>query len=265
MIEAYFDESGIHDGAAICVIAGYWGLASQWKWFNKKWRATLQDFNFPLEDFHATDLIRSRDHQPMLEKLAEVIASYHLYPVTVGIIVDDFNFFSLKQRKFMTGATLVGKTGKFSSSGNPDKPYFVPFGFCLRKITDYTKPGRQTNFFFGLDRPMAKYAKAMFKQLKAADDWPESGWKTKGRLGDPAFPLAKQTPQLQAADLLVLLSYQHMVERHTANNWRVPASGLLAKCLRNTKSKYDHVFMNKTTLQETLNGSHVEFGDWDEG
>jgi len=264
MLEAYLDESGIHNGAAICVIAGYWGLASQWKWFDKKWRATLQDFNFPLKDFHATDLIGSRLHGPMLEKLAEVISKFHLYPVTVGIIVDDFNSFSLKQRKFMTGATLVGNTGKFKSSGAPNKPYFVPFGFCLRKITDYTKPGRKVNFFFGLDRPMANYAKEMFKQIKTADDWPGSAWKSKNRVGDPAFPLAKQTPQLQAADLLVLLSYRRMLERHAANDWRVSPSGLLATCLRNSKSKYDHVFMDKISLQETLNSSFAEFGNWDD-
>ena len=159
MLEAYFDESGIHDRASICVIAGYWALTSQWRWFEKKWRTTLQEFKFPLEDFHAVDLARSRDHKPMLERLAQVISIYPLHPVTVGIIVDDFNAFSLRQRTFMTGATLVGTTGKFSTSGAPTKPYFVPFGYCLRRVTDRTKPGRKANFFFGLDRPMAKYAK----------------------------------------------------------------------------------------------------------
>ena len=31
MIDAYLDESGIHDGADICVVAGYFGGPSQFK------------------------------------------------------------------------------------------------------------------------------------------------------------------------------------------------------------------------------------------
>jgi hypothetical protein len=31
MIDAYLDESGIHEGAEVCVIAGYFGGKGQWR------------------------------------------------------------------------------------------------------------------------------------------------------------------------------------------------------------------------------------------
>ena len=221
MLEAYFDESGIHKDAKVCVIAGYFGYAAQWGAQEKKWRKVLEDFNVLLEKFHATDLISSRQHQPMLKKLAESIAKSEVYPVSSGIIVDDFYSFSEKQRKFMTDATLT-PSGKFTTSGAPTKPYFVPFQNAVRNITDYTKPGRRVNFVFGLDRPMSKYADAFFKEIKLRGGWGQRGWASRARLGDPAFPLAKETPQLQAADLFAHLTYRHMTERNEANDWNTP-------------------------------------------
>jgi hypothetical protein len=178
-------------------------------------------------------------------------------------VVDDFNSFSEKQRKWMTGATLDEKTGKLRTSGSPSRPYYTPFQLCLKKITSYTRPGRKADFFFGLDRPMAKYAKIMFTQIKKQRSFPQSDWASKRRLGDPAFPLAKETPQLQAADLLVYLTYKHMLERHAAKDWNVVPSGLLLTCLRNIKSRNDHVFQNKDSLQRTLERSYAIAGNWD--
>jgi len=264
MLEAYFDESGIHDGAAMCVIAGYFGYAAQWRAFEKKWLKVLGDHNTRLADFHATDLIDSYRHQPMLEELAEGIATSAIYPVSAGIVVADFLSLSEKQRKFMTGATISEKTHKLITSGAPNRPYFVPFQLCLRKTTDYTEPGRKVNFFFGLDKPMSKYARIMFKQIKTQGAYTQSVWHSKRRLGDPAFPFAKETPQLQAADLYAHLTYRHMLERHQANDWDVPPTGLLLTCLRNVKSVNDHVFLNKLCLQLTLAQTYVLAGKWDD-
>jgi hypothetical protein len=35
MLEAYLDESGIHDGAPVCIVAGYFGDQSQMKKLGK--------------------------------------------------------------------------------------------------------------------------------------------------------------------------------------------------------------------------------------
>ncbi|MGD0793695.1 MAG: hypothetical protein ABR920_18180, partial [Terriglobales bacterium] len=208
------------------------------------------DANDKIEDFHATDLLKTHDHQQMLKDLAGTIAlQKKIHPVSFGIVVADFNSFSLTQRRFLTGATL--SKAKLVTSGCPNKAYFVPFQLCLKSVTEYAPVGGRADFFFGLDRPFAGYAKELFKQMKSQSR-EDSDWKTKDRLGKPSFPLASQTPQLQAADLLVHLTYQHMLERHKAQNWKVQPSGLLRQCLRNLRSREDHAFQNKECLGQTL-------------
>jgi hypothetical protein len=66
MLEPYFDESGIHDGAAMCIF----GYASQWRAFESKWLKILANHHFALSEFHATELLESQRHQPMLKQVA---------------------------------------------------------------------------------------------------------------------------------------------------------------------------------------------------
>jgi len=265
MIEAYLDESGIHDGAAICVIAGYFGGRGRLGKLETAWKAVLKQFKFPMSDFHAKDLLKSHRHQPMLKALARTIGEHSkVHPVTYGIVVDDFNTFSLKQRMWFTGATLNETYGKLVTSGCPNKPYFVPFQNCLHRVSDYAPVGGKAHFLFGLDRPFAEYARSLFAQIKLVA-YPLSEWQSKDRLGDPAFPLAAETAQLQAADLLVHLSYLHMGERYKYNDWDVtPPSGLLLECLRNTQSGSDHALQTKKHLSEILERTYARAGNWDD-
>jgi hypothetical protein len=257
MLEAYLDESGIHDGAEICMIAGYFGRQNHWGRFERDWKGVLAKFGFALKDFHAKNLINSRRQQPMLQELGDAIARHKIYPLSAGVIVPDFNSLTLPQRKFCTGATL--RNGKLVGTGSPTKPYFLPFQLCLMKVTDDTPPGGKAHCFFGLDRPFAEYARIMFAKIKNAPY--TSMWKTKNRLGDPSFPQAKETPELQAADLLVHLSYKRALECHETNNWRLPVRGVLASCLRNTKNMREyHVMQNKACLLQTFKNSVTLIG-----
>jgi hypothetical protein len=260
MIDAYLDESGIHDGAAICVIAGYFGGRGQFGKLDQAWKRVLEDFNFPVADLHATDLIKSHRHAPMLKVLAETIARQSkIHPVSFGIVVEDFQSFPLKQRQFMTGATL--KNGKLVTSGSPNKPYFVPFQFCIKKVAQYAPVGGKADFFFGLDRPFAKYATSLFDEIKKnAPFW---NWESKDRLGGREFPLASETAGLQAADLLAHLTYKHMLERYAANDWDVQPTGILLDCLTNSRAIDDHEFQDKHCLQATLEKSYQLVGNWD--
>jgi hypothetical protein len=56
------DESGIHDGAHVCVIAGYWGTVKKWKKFENRWKTILRDANEPtLVEFHSTEFWHKDD------------------------------------------------------------------------------------------------------------------------------------------------------------------------------------------------------------
>ena len=110
MIEAYLDESGIHGGsnthpeAPVCVVAGYFAKAREWRKFEKNWNKVLHSHLVPLHEFHAKELFNKRGffhrwsrqtHERFVTDILDTIFSpgYKLYPVSSGIIVADFESF----------------------------------------------------------------------------------------------------------------------------------------------------------------------------
>lgn len=269
MIEAYLDESGIHKGAVVCFIAGYWGRPGAWKKQEKLWRKILTDAEVPLDKFHADDLIEHRKfffnmprpkHKKLIDDLAACVAQFRLYPLCFGLILDDFHALSMPQKRFFTGATIDDrrKPGKLITPGCPSKPYFMPFSHCVRRVLDYTPPGTKAHFFFGLDRPFFDYAMEMFKMIAQRTDKPHSP-----KLGDVSAPKAKETPQLQAADFLSYVGYKHMLERHAANDWNVMPEGTFRTLLTNQKKPEDTQFFNHEVIAESLQMTYDRAGNWD--
>ena len=265
MIDAYLDESGIHGGAAVCMIAGYFGGRSQLRKLEIEWLRVLKKFNFPLQDFHAKDLLKQRKHEPMLLALSQAIAEQRkVHPVSLGIVVEHFNLFPIELRRWMTGGRVNRNTHKWIDSGCPSKPYFCPFVRCLQIVTDCAPVGGKAHFFFGLDRSFSDYATQLFKQIKEQINKGIYGseWTSKGRLGEPSFPLAAETPQLQAADLFVHLNYQRALQNYAADqegDWmNVPVSEMLANCLHNSLHTDHHSIQNKKTAMVDIAKAKVE-------
>jgi hypothetical protein len=63
MLQAYLDESGIHEGASIFAIAGYFGGPGQWRKFEILWQETLTKFGIPLDGFHGNHFVNSKRTQ----------------------------------------------------------------------------------------------------------------------------------------------------------------------------------------------------------
>lgn len=266
MIEAYLDESGIHDGAAVCIIAGYYGDRNQLRKLEARWKATLNDRDFPMAEFHAKDLIKQRKHQPMLGALARAIASVRkVHPVVWGIVVGDFFSFTEDQRKFLTGATLDPRSGKLFTTGCPSKPYFVPFQQVVRLVCDHAPVGGRAHFAFGIDRPFAEYARALFRQMEVQatmqDSKPWLQWRSMDRLGNALFPRANETAQLQAADLLAHLAYLFMKEWLDGGKKHLEPTQMIMDCLRNAVQ--DPVYQDRESLDKMLRSSRRIAGDWD--
>lgn len=246
MIDAYLDESGIHAGAAVCVIAGYFGGRGQFRKFERAWKVLLRRLGIEMEDFHAKDLVESKDER-LLETLAQEIARFKISPISYGVIVDDFYSFSVNQRRFLTGATLNNR-GHLIASGSPNKPYFLPFQHLIRRVASYAPVGGKARFFFGLDRTFAGYAKEVFKEIMKN---PEHAYRE--RLSEPQFPLAKVTAQLQAADLLVHLTYDHMLKQMRTNNSYLRRARPLRMLLSNLRVAEDQVYYDKECIRGNLN------------
>jgi hypothetical protein len=254
-IEGYFDESGIHDGSVMCVVAGYFGGPGRWGKLEDDWRNVLAQFHVPLDQFHAKDLFPKRkgwflhhwdgDHEGLLNALADTIQAHpKIAPISVGILVNDFNSFPIEARRYFTGATM--RDGKVVDDGCPSKWYFVPFQWCVVHVCEYAPVGGRAHFFFGIDRPFYGYASKLFEQMAngprrgKADEW-------KDRLGTPFAPKAKETPQLQAADFLATLTYNHMLDAGDQLG-KIGPSLLLEKCIANRRSIGDFFFMTKDNL-----------------
>jgi hypothetical protein len=140
MIDAYIDESGIHDGAKVCVIAGYWGGRGQWRKFEKDWRSLLRTFGVPLEKFHATELLPKRGfffdwdratHESFLDGVVATITRYKIYPVSFGVIVDDW-MTSTRLRKSSAAFSLEQhcRQASWSRAATPASPIFSPFSIA---------------------------------------------------------------------------------------------------------------------------------------
>ena len=257
-IEAYLDESGIHSGSLMCAISGYFGGPGKWRKFEADWRSTLTCHKVPLHEFHAKDLYPKRkgwfkhhwdgDHNALLNDLASAIMNHpKVHPLSVGILVEDFNSFPIEARRYFTGAGMRG--GKVIDDGCPSKWYFVPFQRCVHTVCEYAPVGGRAHFFFGIDRPFYGYASKLFEQMANSprrgklDEW-------KDRIGNAFAPMAKETPHLQAADLLANLTYNHMLDAGE-NLGKVFPPPLLAKCIENRRSIDDFFFLTKSNLQST--------------
>jgi hypothetical protein len=269
MLDAYLDESGVHGGAVACVIAGYYGGRGEWRRFEKGWRKAFADHGVPLAQFHALHLVKRRRYFSAAEgwdqeryssfvaALASAITAHKICPVSVSIVVDDFMSFTEMQRRFFTGATMLN--GRLITTGCPNKAYFTPFQNCVKRVASYAPVGGKANFYFGLDRPFGGYAKVLYEMIKTT---PRSdGYRD--RLGETSFPLAKDTPQLQAADLLAYLTFDHMNRLLESNQENAPPSDLLNACLVRTRVSEDHSYMNRSMLQQSLEQTYQREGRWD--
>jgi len=260
MFEAYLDESGIHDGSRVCVVAGYFGDNNKMRGLDAEWRDVLLRFKFPLEKFHAREIVDCAKYHPMLTELARVISKHkRVHPVSSAVLVDDFFSFSEKERRFMTGGTISTRTGELFNrgSGNPAKPYFLPFQNVLRTVTDHAPMGGKAHLSFALDSKFYGYAVDLIAQIKKQTElgpreW--SSWESRDKLGTPFLPSASSTPLLQAADLFAYLYYSHMREWIESQK-TVDGSETFYLCLRNACCPRDNRFQDKFCLSDILRQS----------
>jgi hypothetical protein len=263
MIQAFLDESGIHDGAEVCVIAGYYGYPGAWETLGNCWINILRSARVPVDKFHALDLIQHRgfffqmqrdEHEKLITDLACAVASVKVYPVTVGLIMGDFRNLTDQQKRFFTGATIDDTItpGKLRTSGRPSTPYFMPFSHCVRTVYD-NNPNREVDFHFGFASPFLGYAKEMFDMIRGRNP----------AVREPIQSKAKDTPQMQVADFLCYATYRHMLQRHRANDWNVIPSEPLFSLLTNLQRPDNCRFFNEETITESLRMTYELVGNWD--
>jgi hypothetical protein len=176
MLEGYFDETGIHDGAAICIVAGYYAQRSQWKKYETAWKKILRRER--IKEFHARVFFgpspKGSEYQGWsaerrkwyIRDLLETIAANELHAVGAGVIVADWKRLSIEQQQFLTGAEYSTKLNRFTTSGCPSKPYFLPFQDCIAKVARRCSNGEKAHFSFDLNKEFSGYTRDLYALIK---------------------------------------------------------------------------------------------------
>jgi len=240
-MKAYLDESGIHAGAKVCAVAGYFGHEKSWRKFEKLWSPILRQFGvaeFHARRFFGRDNRGNRvgeytgwdDHKAraFYDRLLDAISDCRVFPVGGVIVSSEWNALSHNERRYLTGGQL--KNGKFITSGAPSKNYFLPFLQVITSVGNYCLEGEMARLFFGLGRTFSGYARDYFMKIQ----------KLKGEyckhLGDIDFPESANTCPLQAADLIAYETYQYSLKRLEHRRYPLRRGTDLARAMHHIKN-----------------------------
>lgn len=192
---AYFDESGIHSGSDITVIAGFLGDDNAWLRLDNEWRGKLDEFE--LSWFHAVDCehgqgaFLGKHPEPIrkyiLMEFARVIASAGLTIVASAFVIDDWR-----------NAATDPLKARFPSA------YMFCFEFCMQKLSSWAKadPIRgRIDVVFAQQREFESQALEMFGHY-ARNSFFGDG------LGTAEYREMTGSSGLQAADLLCSETYR---------------------------------------------------------
>ncbi|MEO6323804.1 MAG: hypothetical protein ABIQ65_04190 [Thermoanaerobaculia bacterium] len=142
MLKAFVDESGIHDGASICVVAGYVGTAAQWQLLDELLALTV-----PNEVFHAKDFYARRSGgrrvgrykgwsderaSTHLEHFVRSVETTGVRQIAAAVNVRDFLAMSIEDRRVLTGgeqrrSMVDGVETVEASGGSPKHAYYLAY------------------------------------------------------------------------------------------------------------------------------------------
>jgi hypothetical protein len=230
------DESGIHDEAPICILAGYIASVKQWIWFDARWVEVLEKFDvgdFHSKDFFAVDSSGKRvgkyrrwsdratkesygdwsdaKASDFLVRLLAAVHNTRMEPLGAYVQTDVFSSFTYGERKYLTGGKFRFDNGqiKWLTSGAPTKPYFLIYDHCLAEATQRTKPGHKALFIFDQQKTFEGRALQQFGETAAVLSQAPEGWGK--RFAGVLFQERHEVPGLQAADLYTHCWYRYVV------------------------------------------------------
>jgi hypothetical protein len=225
------DESGIHDSASVCLLAGYITGMPSWRRFEHEWESVLQRYD--VLDFHAKDFFAVdpsgtktgkyrrgsdpstkayyaewplRRYTGFLEDLLGVIASSRLVPIGAMVQTKDFFSYTYGERRWLTGGFIRGD-GKWMTTGAPNRPYHLLFDHILVDAAHKTNAGKKILYVFDQQKAYESRAIQQFGEAAAAVN---EGIRTK--FGAVNYVERHEAPGVQVADL-----YVHCWHRYATN------------------------------------------------
>jgi len=238
MLKAYFDESGIHADAPVCLVAGMVANIRVCMNLAASWRNLLQTHAIPY--FHAkeywqrTGPFRQREktwtgnygltyREPVWDEakrlkfetdaVSVINESIEIQIIGCAVNTKDFFALSLDERRWLTGGFL-SSTQKWRKQGAPTKPYFLAFQQAIIDAVKFTQDvnvggvplgtGEVVHFVFDQQREYESSARAIFDAMKRAKI------SVKDRIGDVVFTAKTRALPLQVADFIAYESYSYI-------------------------------------------------------
>ena len=231
----YADESGYHETAEYCVVAGYIGSPRQWKLFNSNWAEILARYS--VSELHTKDFFGRRHKSPsspyygwtggkshkFLKELTEAIHARRLDPIGETVRVSDFMAFSEGERQYLTHAR-IDSAGKVDRMGAPTRPYQWALGGLLVEAAERTPAGMKVHFTLDNHETEEPQTHASFSRFieNSEDKW-------RSKLGRLSYAFRGDEPGLQAADLLAHLWYSYHTNDRDMGSENMSAMSVLAK------------------------------------
>lgn len=218
MLEAYMDESGIHDGAHACVVAGYFGHEKRWRAFEDRWKKIIQDADEPsLTDFHSVEFWRPDGTRRgvfrlwpdikadrFISDLLDCIGNHHIYPTCATLKIAAWLRLNKSERMFLTGGRLDLSDQTYRTWITPSAPnqtYFLPFQFAVATPAIRCKDGYVVHYVFDINKQFKTHAATIFEFLQK-----DQTLSVRDKLGSLRMERSAKAPGLQAADLLAYQS-----------------------------------------------------------
>jgi Protein of unknown function (DUF3800) len=272
MVEAYMDESGIHEDAHVCVVAGYWGSVKKWRKFEKRWSQLLKDEH--LIEFHSAEFWRADGTRKgkfaewsdtkanrFIYDLAMCIVDAAVYPTSAILVTDAWNKLNREERMFLTGARFNKAISDWISIGAPNRQYFLPFRFGIEYPAIQCKPGLHVHYIFDLNKQFKHYALELFHLIKNDPRVP-----SRHQMGALDFQTSDVALGLQAADLLAYQAYKFGKIRAESDRpmKKSEMPPLLGKLITNMRTTHDFPFLNEEGLNVVLHNmpTHLRSPGW---
>jgi hypothetical protein len=247
MLKAYFDESGIHGGAPVCIVAGFVATQRCCNDLALGWRGLLDKYE--IEFFHAREYAKRtgpfKEGPPHLWRTAKEIFAHHppnwdsdcrrsfetdalavihvsldrsdpLILVGAAINSKDFLALPIDHRRWLTGGYMSAPK-KWRRQGAPTKPYFLAFQQAVLDAVKFSQhydsagrhlgTGDTVHFVFDQQFEYEQSARGIFNAMK------RSPLSVKDRIGDVVFSSKSRALPLQVADFIAYESFCYLVER----------------------------------------------------
>jgi hypothetical protein len=219
MVEAYLDESGIHDGAHVCSIAGFWAMKKRWVAFDRCWKKVLEDADTPsLNEFHGHEFWGRRNGKRVspyekwddskadrfIEELLSCIVEHKVTPMAATLVVSEWRKLNKNERMLLTGGKYDRTNHEWITASAPNKTYFLPFQFCVCYPALRCQAGLHVRYVFDLNKQFKNHATQLFRLMKN-----DVNLTSRHRMGRLDLKRGEDLPGLQAADMLAYQIYQN--------------------------------------------------------